>query len=228
MLGEATYALLHNAQLDAVLVKGVGHAGVYDLLSEPTHGRQLVNVPIDKDLESLIPEMRLVHDVAANWWGRQRLSRYYELMPAAEAANCHLKHGYINLHWDYAYGPLDRTYGRLKCDGPVSMSLRVDDLPSERIFFARRTRHLSLSERGCDETTINAAKRRLARRTLVDLYTLKMTCLGCTAVGQEQGDAVLFRNHPRPTLHAVEGDMQSWALLVHQGLRRIGVSQEDI
>lgn len=169
----AANVAMHCLDFDLVVVRGLGIAAEL-WKSFRAHG--------SGELTGLIPNRDEINELAVNYWHAERGIAYPGLTRLTFSSE---RTSTIGPHID------TNTYG------VIGVSINVDPLKRTRHFYAKTNDVATWSPDGFDKLAYDALS-----SSVQDL------CIGAlddTWSGVEQGydDAVIFRNHPFPTFHAV-------------------------
>lgn len=196
-LAEAGMTLLENPTIDMVIVRDVGTIGLQKTLgTSPFIGRSFYEL---RDLlYNEIPMFEDLDEVVTQWWAKQPLKDAYTLHTLHDTETIRAANRGIELHIDEPLYDIHENVADARIEGPLTFSLRLDNLArNQRIFRALRTHRSYLNRYGIDIDTATELGAEIRRR-----FEAKDESRLAVAE-QRPGDLVMFANHPYPTLHAV-------------------------
>ncbi len=178
-LAQAGKTLLNDPSLDLAIVHDIPfpYTSLFTVPKSELLG--IINTPND-----IIPEFNELDDVVHEWWKSTGI-----VNPGLNLRE-HSRGNTVSMG-----SPLHIDQYN---DGPLSLSLRVDNSGYPRTFYARRSTKSVFSPNGeisypnwsSQDIEAGSIKRRIFK-------------LGVSAVKQWRGDAVLFANNPYPSAHGV-------------------------
>jgi hypothetical protein len=196
-LAEAGRTLLENRHLDMVVVRDVGTIGLREALgTKPVIGYSFGEL---RDLLfAEVPALDGLDQVVTQWWAEQPLQDAYRLHTLRDSETIRAANRGIELHIDEPLYDIYEDLADTRVEGPLTFSLRVDNLiRNQRIFRAMRTHRSYLDRSGIDIDAATELCGHIRQR-----FDTKDDS-GLTVVEQRPDDLVMFVNHPFPTIHAV-------------------------
>lgn len=184
-LAEAGQAVLTDPRLDMAVVRrvlepeaGVGFGGTEEDIAA---------------FYGAVPQAHGLDEVIEEWWNsHEGRPRGYNLLTGIQAAV--MSFNGIKSHIDLF------VQDRPRLEGPLTLSIRVDDQPDiPRVFYARRLGHSTLRPNGHRAIPPNVDGfgffLGLSRYRLKSIFS---------KADHNPGDAIVIPNHPHPSAHIVE------------------------
>lgn len=186
---DAGALLLEHPTVEAVVVRGVAKAHLYNLVHSPEPTTEDVRQALFTDA----PHLAELDTYVQKHHAASQLSSRFSLETLVDTSRAIVKKGASGVHIDSPTLGLTPpgTY-----EGPLSLSVRIDGSKMDRTFYVRRTN---------DVLTTDGLLTLPTRQIYSTMGSVSPTfTTSLLAVPQQRGDAILFANYPAPTIHAVE------------------------
>jgi hypothetical protein len=208
---DAGALLLEYPTVEAVVVRGVAKAHLYNLIHTPEPSAEDVRQALFTDA----PHLAELDAYVQKHHAMSQISPRFSLDTLADTSRAIVKKGASGVHIDSPTLGLTPpgTY-----EGPLSLSIRIDQGRMDRTFYVRRTN---------DVLTIDGPQVLPTRNIYNTMSQVSPTfTTSLLAVPQQRGDAIFFANYPAPTIHAVEvADRRATKAVVASYLLRDTVQQ---
>lgn len=186
---DAGALLLEHPTVEAVVVRGVAKAHLYNLI----HNTESPAKDVRQALFADAPHLAELDAYVQKHHAASQLSSRFSLETLADTSRAVVKKGASGVHIDSPTLGLtpSGTY-----EGPLSLSVRIDQGRMDRTFYVRRTSNV---------LTIDGPQTLPTRRIYKTMSEVSPTfTTSLVAIPQQRGDAILIANYPAPTIHAIE------------------------